>query len=67
MPFNKLLLLQKILNSASNTVNIINEVKPIYNDLKPLIIKGANFLNKQTPIVLQNNAKVVQSGPKFFL
>lgn len=63
---SKVYILQSILNSANKTINTINEIKPIYNDIKPLIIKGSNLLQKKEPKKSQKNT-TTPNNPQFFL
>ncbi len=67
---NKFIIISKILNGADKTVSLINEVKPIYNDIKPLIVKGSNILNKKnkpTNFVSHHSSAVIGNNPKFFV
>ena len=43
--FYRAIPLSRLLNGLNKSIYIINQFKPIYSDLKPLILKGSTFLN----------------------
>jgi hypothetical protein len=57
---NNNLSLLKIINGLSRTINIANQMLPLYNQIKPIILKGNELLSninlpKSQPETTQNN------------
>ena len=67
--------LLKIISGLSKTLNVANQLIPLYNQVKPMIANGSKILsslNKKTstPIKTSNSTPVIPSSnnaPTFFI
>ena len=61
---NNNLSLLKIINGLSKTINIANQMLPLYNQIKPIITNGSKFLSSiNLPTSTKSNTSSTNSKP----
>ena len=56
--------LLKIINGLSRTINIANQMLPLYNQIKPIISNGSKFLSSINTTSTQKNKTTINSQVK---